>query len=85
MDWIQRITNAIRYMESNLTNDISIEGVSDGDDPFDTYVFTRDQILGGGTIIPFPKACRTAVQFMGGESKKGQYCFSYIVGAGGLA
>lgn len=28
MDWIQSITNAIRYMENNLTNDISIEDVS---------------------------------------------------------
>jgi len=29
VDWIQSITKAIRYMENNLTNDISIDDVSD--------------------------------------------------------
>lgn len=29
MDWIQSITKAIQYMENNLTNNISIEDVSD--------------------------------------------------------
>jgi len=62
-------------------------GIYSGDenfsgDPFDAYVFTRDQILGDGVIIPYPEAYWTAVQFIEGESHKGKYRFGYIFGVG---
>lgn len=55
-----------------------------GGDPFDAYVFTRDQILSDGIEIPYPQAYWTAVQFIDGEPTKGKYRFGYIFGVGEL-
>ncbi|OJU09446.1 MAG: hypothetical protein BGN88_09965 [Clostridiales bacterium 43-6] len=51
-----------------------------GGDTFDAYVFTRDQILSDGIIIPYPEAYWTAVQFIDGEPHKGKYHFGYMFG-----
>ena len=53
-----------------------------GGDPFDAYVFTRDQILSDGVAIPYPEAYWTVVQFIEGEPKKGKYRFGYMFGVG---
>jgi len=55
-----------------------------GGDTFDAYEFTRDQILGDKIEIPYPQAYWTAVQFIDGEPKKGQYRFGYMFGVGEL-
>jgi len=55
-----------------------------GGDPFDAYVFTRDQILGDGIEIPYPEKYWTAVQFIDGEPQKGKYRFGYMFGVGEL-
>jgi hypothetical protein len=49
---------------------------------FDAYVPTRDRILKDGVEIPYPQAYWTAVQFIGGEPKKGEYRFGYMLGVG---
>jgi len=53
-----------------------------GGDPFDAYVFTRDQIIDDGVEIPYPRDYWTAVQFIDGEPKEGQYRFGYMLGVG---
>ena len=53
-----------------------------GGDPFDAYVFTRDQILSDGVEIPFPRDYWTVVQFIEGEPQKGKYRFGYMFGVG---
>jgi hypothetical protein len=55
-----------------------------GGDPFDAYVFTRDQILSDGVIIPYPEAYWSAMQFIDGEPRKGIYRFGYMFGVGEL-
>ena len=55
-----------------------------GGDPFDAYVFTRDQIMSDGIEIPYPVDYWTAVQFIEGEPKKGKYRFGYMFGVGKL-
>jgi len=51
-----------------------------GGDPFDAYVFTRDQILDDHVDIPYPEAYWTAVQFIEGEPKKGNIVSDICLG-----
>ena len=51
-------------------------------DPFDGYVFTRDQILSDGIEIPYPKGFWSGWQYIDGEPQKGNYRFGYMFGVG---
>ena len=55
-----------------------------GGDLFDAYVFTRDQILSDGVIIPYPEAYWTVARFIDGEPHIGRYRFGYMFGVGEL-
>lgn len=56
-----------------------------GGDPFDGYVFTRDQIMSDGIEIPYPQNYWTATQFIEGEPRKGRYRFGFIFGVGDIS
>ena len=68
----------------NIGHGIYSGDESFGGDPFDGYVFTRDQILSDGIAIPFPENFWSAMQFIDGEPVKGKYRFGYMFGVGEL-
>ena len=77
--------NLLYYYDTptvNIGHGVYSGDESFGGDPFDAYVFTRDQILSDGIGIPFPRDYWTAVQFIEGEPQKGKYRFGYMFGVG---
>lgn len=56
-----------------------------GGDPFDGYVFTRDQIMSDGVEIPYPRDYWTVTQLIEGEPRKGRYRFGFIFGVGDIS
>lgn len=83
-DWEQNFLYYYDIPTANIGHGIYSGDETFGGDPFDAYVFTRDQILSDGVEIPYPQAYWTVVQFIEGEPKKGKYRFGYMFGVGDL-